>query len=229
MTIGFDVISDLNLSPNDKFDWSNKVTSLFCIIPGNISNDITVMYTALKHLSTLYQGVFFIDGGKEHPSVNDCDVRTSQISKICKMLKNVVYLHNHVVIVDGIALVGCNGWYGNYEPSDIIETLSLETHRCDDLSYTIKTIERLQLHVDVQKIVMITNCVPSQDLYFGEVVDLPEPIGPAHCLLQDTESKITTWVYGTHNRTTDTIIDSIRYVNNSCYGQQPYWAKRIEV
>lgn len=229
MTIGFDVISDLNLTSADKFEWEDKVTSLFCIIPGNISNDITVIFNTLKHLSTLYQGVFFIDGGNEHHTIHDCDIRTDQLSKVCKLLKNVVYLHNHVVIVDGIALVGCNGWYGNYQPKDIIEMISVETQRCDDLAYTIKTVERLQIHVDVKKIIMITNSVPSQDLYFGDDVELPEPIGPAHSILQDTEGKITTWVYGTHNRTTDTVIDGIRYVNNSCYGQQPYWAKRIEV
>lgn len=229
MTIGFDVISDLNLSPNDKFVWEDKVTSLFCIIPGNISNDITVVFNTLKHLSTLYQGVFFIDGGNEHVLIQDCDIRLEQIGKICKLLKNVVFLHNHVVVIDGVALVGCNGWYGNYKPKDIIETITLETYRYDDLAYTIKTVERLQIHVDVKKIVMVTNSVPSQQLCFGENDDLPEPIGLSHSLLQDTEGKVTTWVYGTNNRITDTIIDNIRYVNNSCYGQQPYWAKRIEV
>lgn len=229
MTIGFDVISDLNLSAGETLDWTDKVTSLFCIIPGNISNDITVLYQTLKHLSELYQGVFFIDGGNDHFTINDCDVRTTQISKVCRLLKNVVYLHNHVVVIDGIALVGCNGWYGNYQPKDIIETITLETHRYDDLSYTIKTVERLQVHVDVQKIVMISNCVPSKDLYFDDAVDLPEPIGPAQSISQDTEGKITTWIYGTCNKVTDTIINSVRYVNNSCYDRQPYWAKRIEV
>jgi hypothetical protein len=35
MKIGFDLISDLNLSPNDSFNWENKATSLYCIIAGN--------------------------------------------------------------------------------------------------------------------------------------------------------------------------------------------------
>jgi HD superfamily phosphodiesterase len=75
MDITFDIISDLNLSEEDKFVWEDKVTSLFCIVAGNISHDIKIVQKTLTYLSTLYQGVFYIDGAlentnlKEHPEV----------------------------------------------------------------------------------------------------------------------------------------------------------------
>ena len=38
--IGFDIISDLNLQPDDSFNWENKATSLYCIVAGNNSSDL---------------------------------------------------------------------------------------------------------------------------------------------------------------------------------------------
>ena len=32
--IGFDIIGDLNLEPNDSFNWEDKPTSLYCILTG---------------------------------------------------------------------------------------------------------------------------------------------------------------------------------------------------
>ena len=39
MILGFDIISDLNLSIDDTFTWEDKPTSLYCIVAGNVSND----------------------------------------------------------------------------------------------------------------------------------------------------------------------------------------------
>ena len=50
-TIGFDLISDLNLSPEDSFNWEGKATSLYCIIAGNISEDLRTIKQTLSHLS----------------------------------------------------------------------------------------------------------------------------------------------------------------------------------
>jgi hypothetical protein len=48
-------------------------------------------------------------------------------------------------------------------------------------------------------------------------------------LTRDSEHKVSHWVYGSYNKTVDTTIDSINYINNSYYKRKPYWAKRIEV
>ena len=34
--IGFDIIGDLNLEPNDSFNWIDKPTSLYCILTGTL-------------------------------------------------------------------------------------------------------------------------------------------------------------------------------------------------
>lgn len=62
MKIGFDVISDLNLGPDEQFSWEGKATSLYCIIAGNISNDLRTIHQILLHLSHFYQGVFYTAG-----------------------------------------------------------------------------------------------------------------------------------------------------------------------
>ncbi len=44
LDIGFDIIGDLNLEPNDSFNWENKPTSLYCVLSGNVSSDVTRQY-----------------------------------------------------------------------------------------------------------------------------------------------------------------------------------------
>lgn len=230
MQFGFDIISDLNLEKEDKLDWEGKATSLYCLIPGNISDNMHVVMSTLRHLSTHYHGIFYIDGSLENTVVEDREKRIEEIAKICSSLKNVVYLHNHVVVVDGIALVGINGWYGNCIPEDSFNRLRVEMYMHEDLAYLGKTIEKLQLHVDVKKVVIISNSVPSKELFFGECPnDMVNWLGPTAGLVSDTEAKVTTWVYGSYNKTVDTVINGIRYMNNSSYKRQPYWPKRFDL
>jgi len=51
MKFGFDLISDLELTDSDVFDWEGKSTSLFCLIAGNISDNLRVVQKTLKILS----------------------------------------------------------------------------------------------------------------------------------------------------------------------------------
>ena len=55
--IGFDVISDLNLSAEDSFNWEGKATSLYCIVAGNVSSDLRTVLQTLTHVGRFYQGV----------------------------------------------------------------------------------------------------------------------------------------------------------------------------
>ena len=229
MIFGFDIISDLYITTQNTFNWENKPTSLYCIIPGNITNDIHILYMTLKHLSKHYQGVFYIDGSLEHNFLHEREIVNSDIAKICAKIKNVVYLHNNVVVVDGIALVGANGWHNNLSVNTDDEKFQVKSYKYDDLLYMEKTVERLQLHVDVKKIIMITNSVPTNNLYFGENPNNEEDVDLTMILGADTEKKITAWVFGQHKKIVDTIIDDINYLNNPCYDRNPYYAKRINI
>jgi hypothetical protein len=230
MKIGFDVISDLNLDPEESFNWEGKATSLYCIVAGNISNDLRTIHQTLLHLSRFYQGVFYTAGALEYENSISISKRTEELTKICRTIRNVAHLHNHVVIVDGIAILGTNGWYGNIAPDTQLSTIQLDVDRYEDIGYLGNTLERLQLHLDVKKIVIVSHSVPGPELFFGEepndINDLP-PLQTA--LINDLESKVCHWIYGHYNKTVDTTIDGINYINNSYYKRKPYWAKRVEI
>jgi hypothetical protein len=229
MKIGFDVISDLNLSPEESFNWEGKSTSLYCIIAGNVSSDIRTVAQTLLHLSKLYQGVFYIPGHLEYQHISSISGRTDQIAKLCKSIKNVALLHNHVVIIDGVALLGANCWYNIPDNSDPIFNIEKHNHKQEDLVYLGNSLRQLQLHLDVRKIVLVTNSVPGPDLFFGEETKLEDPFIPQMVLVKDSEHKVSHWVYGTYPKEVDTVLNGINYINNSYLKKTPYWAKRIEV
>jgi hypothetical protein len=228
MKIGFDLISDLNLAPDDSFNWENKATSLYCVIAGNISSDLRTVALVLSHLSRFYQGVFYTPGSLEFQGLDDYDKRIKEISRTCKKIRNVALLHHHVVIIDGVAILGCPGWYGGEKEDDFEQKHSIG--RFEDLIYLKSSIERLQKHLDVKKIMLLTSSVPNEKLYFGEVPPeakiLPEL---SMTLLADSESKISHWAYGSYGKIVDTKIDNINYLCNPYYKRNPYWAKRIDI
>lgn len=227
--LGFDIISDLNLSDSDSFNWESKPTSLYCIIAGNVSDDITVIYKTIKHLSKCYQGVFYIEGSREHKVLYDRDNKISEISKICLGFKNVVFLHNNVVVVDGIALLGVNGW-GSYPSETDNDKFQTKVYRYDDLIYLEKTVEKLQLHIDVKKIIIISSSVPSVAMYFGEnPKNVMDDVSLDTVLSSDTEHKIKYWIFGSYEKIVDTIRNDINYISNPYYNRNPYYARRIDI
>lgn len=227
MNIGFDLISDLNLSPTDSFDWDGKATSLYCVVAGNISTDIRVIGLTLANLARHYQGVFYVAGPLEFQGITDIPKRVNEISRLCKRIRNVAFLYHNVVIIDGVAILGANGWYGEITPSNVEET---EIPRFEDMLYLRNSVEKLQRHLDVKKILMVTGAVPNEELYFGEI---PEDVyghpEMTLVLLSDSEKKVSHWAFGTHEKIVDTTFSNINYINNPPMKNSPYWAKRIEV
>lgn len=231
MKIGFDVISDLNLDAEDEFNWEGKPTSLYLIIAGNISDNLRVVHQTLLHLSRLYQGIFYISGSLEHESMHFVKNRHDELNKLCKTIPNIAYLHKHVVIINGIAVVGCNGWYGNkIELASDLENLHLNAQNIEDGQYLTLSLEKLQLHLDVKKIVIVTHSAPGPELFFGEEPsNILEYFTLRHALLNDTEHKVTHWLYGSYHKNVDINLGNINYINNSSYSKDPYWPKRIEI
>jgi hypothetical protein len=107
--IGFDVISDLYLDPNDSFSWENKATSLYCIVAGNLSANIRTVTQVLLHLSTKYQGVFFIPGKLEYENSDDYNLRSLELATIGDSIPNLMMLHQNAVVIDGVDILGSNG------------------------------------------------------------------------------------------------------------------------
>ena len=196
MKIGLDVISDLNLDPDDEFDWEDKATSLYLIIAGNISSDIRVIHQTLLHLTKFYQGIFYIPGSLEYESMHFYKHRNDEIRKICKSLKKVALLERHVVVINNVAILGATGWFGNRTDSgDEIEKLYKHAQNIEDVEYLRSSVEKLQLHLDIKNIVLVTHSVPGLDLFFGELpTNIGEEFQLQECLDPDSENKITHWI-----------------------------------
>lgn len=228
MQIGFDVIGDLYLEPDESFNWENKVTSLYCLVAGNISSDLRIVLQTLLHLGKLYQGVYYIPGPLEYKNCKNIENRTTQLFKLCNKIPRITMLHNHVVLIDGLAILGVNGWYNEFVTFE--NSLAIDTERYSDFKYLSNSIEKLQKHLDVRKILILSASVPKTELYFGEKpkiegLDIMLP----YALEYDTESKVKYWVFGTYKKIVDITLDDINYINNPYFKRNPYWAKRINV
>lgn len=231
MDFSIDLISDLNLGKSDNFDWTGKQTSLFCVVAGNVSHDLSIVKQTLEHLSNLYRGVFYIDGAVEHSSLEDYEATIERLHEICKPINNVVYMHNHVVVLNNIAFVGINGWYKNNPNINGIEDhIRVDNYRNEDLGYLSTSIKNLQLHRDTSKIVVVSSCVPSEHFLYQQVpFDLTDSIEPCLALIMDIDHKVNDWLYGGTTILVDNVYNRRRYANNPKIKGQPYWPKRVIV
>lgn len=227
MEIGFDLISDLQLSPEENFNWEGKATSLYCLVAGNISNDLRTVFQTLSHLSRFYQGIFYVPGLMEYKTSADYESRTKEIQSLVKRIPKVALLYHHVVIIDGIAILGVNGFSAD-DPNDI--DIQLVNARLADIAYLNKSVAKLQTHLDVKRILIMTACIPKKELYFGKVPEhVDDHIYPDHCFSSDTEMKITHWAYGGTDTVSNTVHQSVTYINNPYNKLGPYWPKRINI
>lgn len=224
-----DLISDLDITDLKDFNWEDKPTSLYCIIAGNLSSEYDIIYEALAILSKKYVGVFYIDGKIEHQSIYEYEENVDKIKDICEQIPNVVYLHDNVVVMNGIAFIGVNGWY-NYsiELHDLDELHALRYYKNQDIAYLGKTLKGLQHNDDVDKIIIISSSVPNDSLMFDPAMETNEP-EPCLSLVMDFDHKVNLWLYGGTSIPADTIYEDRRFVNNPKFVNQPYWPKRIEI
>lgn len=260
MQFAFDLISDLHIETWDHFDWEAQATSPVCVVAGDISCNRRTLIDTLRHLGQCYQAVFYIDGNDEHSQYvgslsNSYQLLAAQIQRI----PNVVYLQDNVVVIDGVAVVGTNGWWSfdfdyGIDPegsrSWYQEKHGLDDTRVDairrmattDATYLTNSIRRLQTHQDVKKIVVVTHTVPDPALIQHDV-DLAgrlqfNTMGNRYMMQAmacDTERKIHTWCFGHYHGAVDQLRSGIRFVNNcrgrgdTPYRQQVYYPRRILV
>lgn len=248
MTIAFDLISDLHLETWDKpLNLSGQATSPVCVVAGDISRDTVQVKKFLKHLSDCYAAVFYIDGNDEHRyRLNDLGSSYRDLDQAIRRIPRLTYLQDNVVVIDGVAILGTNGWWGfdldesldqdgtkqwmkdTYErqiPEITVDTQSIQDASRTDAAYLIKSVRRLQTHQDVKKIVIVTHTVPEAQLIQHDI-DLADKYH-FNCMgnrlmhmvhTNDTERKIHTWCFGHYHGSVDRMLNGIRYVNN-CRGR----------
>ena len=250
----FDFISDLHLSTTD-FSWENKATSLFCIIAGNISSDRSVLYNFLEEISKYYELVFFIDGDLEHKCYKgNLEASYRNLTQGIKELDNVVFLHENVVLLNNVMLIGTNGWttFDFSEHTNMHDTiqflieresLSAEyagdifTRAISDQSYMYNSVHSCQMVKECNEVILITNSVPKIELiahnndYFDTVQgDIIGNNGIDKCLDNDIQYKVSTWLFGKFHEDLDSNIDNVRFVTNPGKDRDLscYFPKRIE-
>jgi hypothetical protein len=255
MNVTFDLISDLHVDALSTFDWEGKSTSLICVVAGNVSKDLALVISTLKHLSTCYRLVLFIDGSNEHHSMLS-DLKTSYSNILAQLeeLTNVIFLQNQIVIINGVAFIGSNGWWTydfndsvtydqakalHKQQSNVTDTTmsTIESIAMQDYAYLSHTVTRLQTHNDVKKIVVVTHTVPLFKLIEHSTTqsetNIQSMLGNSFIRSvknADSENKITTWCFGHYHSNIDQTLNNTRYVSNnvSC-SLTPYNPLRVVV
>jgi predicted phosphodiesterase len=253
MQFSIDLISDLHVdSWSQEFDWSSLATSPYCIVAGDVARDRAVLLKTLRHLGQCYQAVFYIDGNDEHVDhYTDLGGSYKELTKKINKIPNVVYLQDNVVVVEGIAILGTNGWWGydldphvdstetsewfqnkaNVGP-EIAEAVRKMSHA--DATYMANSVAKLQTHMDVQKIIMVTHTVPEYELITHDI-DLEGTVrfntmgnsDMYQALLADHGNKIHTWCFGHYHGAVDQYRNGIRFVNN-CRGREgTRWSQHV--
>jgi hypothetical protein len=128
-----------------------------------------------------------------------------------------------------VGLLGSNGW-GNIENTLDAKNIAMTAAKYEDFTYLLRSLGKLQKHLDVKKVVVITSAVPKEELYFGEIPDNVVDQMPLYNILEDdTEKKVSHWVFGTYDKPVDLHIDNINYISNAKNQYGPYYAKRLTI
>jgi carbonic anhydrase len=133
-------------------------------------------------------------------------------------------------------------WYAKKMPGFEINSEVISDMSRRDVAYLVNSVQRLQTHNDVKKIVIVTHTVPGAHLIQHDI-DLAGTTQFNHMgnrlmhlvHTNDTERKISTWCFGHYHGMVDKTVEGIRFVNNcrgrgdTPYRQDAYFPKRIEV
>jgi hypothetical protein len=259
MAFSFDLISDLHLETwSERFNWENQPTSPICVVAGDISCDRALAIDTLEQLSEAYNVVIYIDGNAEHEYYSG-GISNSyrELQTLISPMENVIFMQDNVVIINNVAFLATNGWWGydfdsalSFEQSinwyqnkkniSQYSALEIKAYAEHDAAYMIKSIKKLQTQKDVKSIVMISHTVPapwiiSHDI---ELVDTWRfnTMGNSQlemALKEDTENKIKIWCFGHYHKSVEVVKNNISYISNprgisnSIHSQVAYYPKRI--
>jgi predicted phosphodiesterase len=261
MTFAFDLISDLHVETWDDFDWAGQATSPYCVIAGDVARDRQRLLDTLSHLGQCYPGgVFYVDGNEEHKDyLDDLGSSYQDLAKDIKAIKNVVYMQDNVIIVNGVALLGTNAWW-TYDFDSSVSVDSSIQHIQDhfgidnstatnimgvaynDAAYMMNSVCKLQTHMEVSAIVIVSHTVPAPWViaHDPDLVNTWRFNGMGNSQIsriidEDTEHKIHTWCFGHYHRPVDQNLGGIRYISNprgrgnTPWRQSAFYPRRIEI
>jgi predicted phosphodiesterase len=261
MRFAFDLISDLHVETWTNTDWSGQATSPYCIVAGDVARNRERLLATLEHLGQCYPGgVFYVDGNEEHKDYfHDLGASYRDLAKDIKNLPKVIYMQDNCVIINGVAIIGTNGWWTyDFDPAIDIET-SIQSIQdqfgisnsaatniigvaYNDAAYVLDSVRKLQTHMEVGAIVIVSHTVPAPWIIAHDP-DLTNTwrfngMGNSHisqAIDADTEHKIHTWCFGHYHRPVNQNLGGINYVSNprgrgnTVWSQQAFYPRRIEI
>ena len=262
MKIHFDLISDLHVDTwDEQFSWEGKATSPYAVVAGDISRVRSELRPILKEISRHYLMTMFVDGNDEHRwTLDNLGDSYKTLKQDIGDIENFIWLQDDSLVIDNVAFIGTNGWtsFDFAEDKSYLENQrwmqetykismlagqQIEAMAMSDAGFLCRTVEKLQRHPDVKKIVMVSHFVPNIELVNHDIQLVKQPsrlntTGNSfllRCLEEDHEKKVNTWCFGHYHSDVDTVLNGVRFVNN-CRGRggtdwsKPvYYPKRIEV
>lgn len=245
MTFAFDLISDLHVETwPGRFQWQGMATSPYCVVAGDVARDRDLVIRTLRHLGECYQAVFYIDGNDEHAEHwEDLGTSYQDLARRIKGLRNVVYLQDNVVVINGVAILGTNGWWGfDFGAADATQSAlwyqqqwtpplsgavirQIASQSTNDSIYMTSSVRRLQTHNDVRHLVIVTHTLPDPELIAHDI-DLSDSyrfncMGNGDMITAfdaDSCGKMHTWCFGHYHMPIDRLNQGVRFVNN-CRGR----------
>ena len=238
----FDLISDLHLDlwQDNIKDWRGISTSLTCIVAGDVSRDINLTVSFLRHLSTCYNNVLFVDGNHEHyKNYGQIQERQMQLEMSLDSIKNITFLADSALVLDNTAIIGANGWWtfdfpekngaaSKIECMDAFcakedyhmrDAINIWTAAEEQANFLCEVVASMQDNDDIHDIIIVTHTVPRMDLMqpYGDIVDWSKNGNSSmqDVLINDINGKISTWCFGhIHARHVDKRLDGVRYVSH---------------
>jgi len=261
MTFAFDLISDLHVETWTNFDWTGQATAPYCIVAGDVARNREQLLNTLTNLGRCYPGgVFYVDGNEEHKDyLDDLGASYRDLAKDINGIKNVVYMQDNVIIINGVAILGTNAWWTyDFDPTiDVNSSVqSIQDHfgisnsaamnitgvAYNDAAYLINSVRKLQTHREVRSIVIVTHTVPAPWIisHDPDLVDTWRFNGMGNSFItraidEDTENKIKMWCFGHYHKPVNQELGGIEYISNpkgrgnTNWCQRAYYPKRIEI
>ena len=252
MYFAFDLISDLHIDTWPKTDWNMMATSPFCVIAGDVGRDREEVLEFLQHISRYYTAVFYIDGNDEHRYFySNTGESYRELAQRIGDIEDVVYLQDNVVVLEGVAILGTNGWWTyDFDPTidddqtvrwvaesygiTVDQAESIRLMAAQDTRYLINSVKRLQTHQDVKHIVIVTHTSPRVDFVNHDpMINSSYRINTTGnslmpmVLAEDTMQKVRAWTFGHYHGEVDCVRDGIRYVSNPRGRAGDYWNKIV--
>ena len=246
------------LIKNKPFNFTDQNKSKYLIIAGDISDNLNNSLNYINDLTQYYEKVLVVDGNHEHvynyPNLYD----SSYLNKRIKELNNdnLVYLPSNNFIHNKTAFIGACGWWTYYETTntnnydleyfnewipdfDNKKTLkfidSVKTRAEYDYLHLKKCIEHYENDDNIEKIVVVTHCIPELSLCDHEdIVTDTNYSEHLNKLVNGNYKKLSHWFFGHTHREMYKEINNIKFITNprgrpEDYDREVYSLKTINL